>query len=499
MRVGGRENLTMSASSVARRLGERIFAAGDQEWFASASGDRNPMHVDAVAARRLLSGRQVVHGIHTLLSALELWRRDGVDFPGWPVSVQCEFNHPVNLGDAVVFNRLDDVSGRSIIEATVDGLRCTHVLVDTTLPDIATAGFAELAAGAQRLEPSAAPFDEPLAEQSGRRFALAVRNAEEFAARFPATAAAMQPQRVAAVAALSRCVGMVCPGLHSVFTSVRFAPGRPEDEGAELSFFVAKFDPRFRLFVIHFDGCIRGEIRAFVRPPPQAQPSMDAVAKRVGAGEFAGTRTLVVGGSRGLGETVAKILAAGQGDVIVSHAAGAADANRVAGEIAAFGRGRCTAVKLDLGVDRFAAFGIDPASLDDVYFFATPRIGRKKHAVFDRDVFAELTEFYVESFAELCLWLNEGARGRRINVYLPSTVFIAERPPGMTEYAMAKSAAEILSHDLNDALKNVNIVCGRLPRLATDQTASIKGLDTESNIDVLLAVVRQMNSRTATG
>ena len=55
-------------------LGERVFSDADQQWFAAASGDGNPMHVDAVAARRLLSGRQVVHGMHTLVQALELWR-----------------------------------------------------------------------------------------------------------------------------------------------------------------------------------------------------------------------------------------------------------------------------------------------------------------------------------------------------------------------------------------------------------------------------------------
>ena len=45
----------------------------DQHRFAQLSGDRNPMHVDPVAARRTLFGRPVVHGIHMLLRSLDAW------------------------------------------------------------------------------------------------------------------------------------------------------------------------------------------------------------------------------------------------------------------------------------------------------------------------------------------------------------------------------------------------------------------------------------------
>lgn len=49
---------------------DRIFTTSDQDWFASVSGDTNPMHMDALAARRTMAGSPVVHGIHTLLWAL---------------------------------------------------------------------------------------------------------------------------------------------------------------------------------------------------------------------------------------------------------------------------------------------------------------------------------------------------------------------------------------------------------------------------------------------
>jgi acyl dehydratase len=54
-----------------KMIGAREFTYHDQEWFAAVSGDRNPMHVDAVEARRTIAHFPVVHGIHTLLWALD--------------------------------------------------------------------------------------------------------------------------------------------------------------------------------------------------------------------------------------------------------------------------------------------------------------------------------------------------------------------------------------------------------------------------------------------
>src|SRR5437763_8771087 len=49
----------------------KVFGASDQNHFASLSGDFNPIHVDAIAARRTQAGAAVVHGVHAALWALE--------------------------------------------------------------------------------------------------------------------------------------------------------------------------------------------------------------------------------------------------------------------------------------------------------------------------------------------------------------------------------------------------------------------------------------------
>src|ERR1700759_4545117 len=54
-------------------LAERTFMPDDQSRFAGLSGDFNPIHMDAVAARRTLFGVPVVHGVHLLCWALDRW------------------------------------------------------------------------------------------------------------------------------------------------------------------------------------------------------------------------------------------------------------------------------------------------------------------------------------------------------------------------------------------------------------------------------------------
>ena len=48
-------------------LATRTFTEADQIRFADVSGDRNPMHLDAVLARRTQAGVPVARGVHLLL------------------------------------------------------------------------------------------------------------------------------------------------------------------------------------------------------------------------------------------------------------------------------------------------------------------------------------------------------------------------------------------------------------------------------------------------
>ena len=76
------------------------------------------------------------------------------------------------------------------------------------------------------------------------------------------------------------------------------------------------------------------------------------------------------------------------------------------------------------------------------YYFATPTIFRAQSAQFARARLDAFLNVYVEGFLNLAEALR--ARRKDVSLFYSSSVFVAERPRGMLEYAMAKAAGETL-------------------------------------------------------
>src|SRR5665213_791706 len=95
---------------------ERIFGMPDQIAFAAFSGDYNPIHVDAIYARRTQAGAPVVHGIHILLWALEVLLQFDLR-PQTIRSFRGRFRAPLLVGDhaEIRVQRKNDCTGTAKI------------------------------------------------------------------------------------------------------------------------------------------------------------------------------------------------------------------------------------------------------------------------------------------------------------------------------------------------------------------------------------------------
>lgn len=478
-----------------RQIAKKTFFEKDQQIFAQISRDWNPMHMDPVVARRLLAGRQVVHGIHIMLTAIEFWQNDAASLP---IAISCNFNNPVSVGEQLVFTQPAQIGNQSTVEARVNGLLCATIVLTVGLratAHSAAVNTKQVATSKEVVDLSALtqPLDEAPEFHLGKSYAFRLNDAD-FATHFPKSYCYLGRQGFAAVAALSYIVGMVCPGLHSVFASLDVDLSSSGTANECLYFSVRKYDPRFHLFDIGFSGCLQGRIKAFMRPPPQSQPSVQELSRYVSSDEFKGTRSLIIGGSRGLGEVTAKVLAAGGGTVLITYASGLDDAQAISVEINQCGLPLCHIQKLDLTNDSFDSLDLDGNTLNAIYFFATPKIFRKKADVFDPALFQEFYEFYVKKFYELCAFLEKTITSGKVQVYFPSSVAVEDRPKGMAEYAMAKAGAEILIQEINKNFQKVAVICTQLPRMSTDQTATIMKVSAASNVEILLPLIRSMQT-----
>ena len=64
----------------------------------------------------------------------------------------------------------------------------------------------------------------------------------------------------------------------------------------------------------------------------------------------------------------------------------------------------------------------------------------------------------------------------------------------MTEYSMAKAAGEVLCADINQSMSTAHVTVSRLPRLPTDQTATITQVDEADPVATMLPIVREVQS-----
>jgi len=460
-----------------------------QTEFARLSGDWNPMHMNTASARRTQAGRRVVHGVHIVVCALDYVASLSGSL-SLPTSLGTRFVKPVYVGESVQFRETFRTNSDLRLEALVEGIVVAEA--DITL------------GGTHRISRSARPeyglSDEPvcheltleeIAGRAGRVHLVATE--DEIAHHFPNAVNWLGAEVVGGLISLSRLVGMECPGLHSLFSSftVEFpAAGTPPS----LEYRVVSLDKRFRLVKIEVNGCgLRGTVAAFARHPPAVQTSYKELLAIVSPNEFQGQRALVIGGSRGLGEFTAKALAAGGGVPTITYATGKEDADRVADEIRQSG-GSCDVMKYDIHTQASQQLEVVSSFVPYLYYYATCQIFCRRTKRFDPSLLEEFLKFYVTGFYDLCAALRSKRENGFFSAFYPSSIAVADRPRDMTEYAMAKAAGEVLCTDLHRFWPGIHIISVRLPRLLTDQTATMFPTETASTVDLILPIIRDVQS-----
>ncbi len=459
----------------------RKFDDDDQRWFASASGDVNPIHVDADWAAVHFPGARVVHGQHVLLWALDAFARAR---PGAHLaSIQATYVKPVVIGDWVEASLSPD---HKLMQLKVHG-------------EVAVAVRVEFGGNAGRPEPRfqsgvvpAAARARRVAELAGLSGTVALPPlAQSLTTRFAALTEAVGGARVIGLAAISTLVGMDCPGLHSMLSNVVVRMDDAVDRG-ELAFRVRKFHEPMSLVEMDVNGMgISGTVSAFTaRQPAPAAPDQ-ALRAMVSPTEFRGQRPLVVGATSGLGYATARLLAAGGADPILTwHAS---PPNEIISAVRALGANG-TALQIDAaapsqGLAEIEASGWDGAQL---YYFATPRIFRRRVEPYQEQDFRDFVGVFVDGFYEI---VRTFASREPFTVFYPSSTAVEDSTAGLPEYADAKIMGERLCARMEEKTPGLKIVVARLPRTATRQTDTFLKVKSETPEAIMLPLIRAVQSR----
>jgi NADP-dependent 3-hydroxy acid dehydrogenase YdfG len=455
----------------------RKFTLSDQYWFAEASGDANPVHLDADWAATVYPGKIVVHGLHVFIWALDSYfaARTHSGF----MTLRASFLKPVLLNDEVEMDSDQEGLGFRIL------LGGELMVVAKFMSEVGPS-----------LVPPRAPDNRADTEFSETEGAVDFPvGSVALDKAFPAAAAAIGPAALRGLAAISTMVGMRCPGLRGMLSEFCVTIDKSEIAD-QLEFRVRKYDDMFSRVEIDVAGLgLAGTVSAFVGRQP-AQPPTDAELRAsVLPAEFAGQNPLIIGASSGLGATTARLLAAGGArPTLTWHRSG--DAGRaLADDLARSGAG-CDLINFDV---REPAAGLADLAQrrwrgGQVYYFATPRIFRRRVEPYQSTDLHDFLEVYVDGFYNLIRGLMGMTDDRRLTIFYPSTTAVSEPTDDLVEYSIAKMAAEKLCMRLHHKYRQLKIVVSRLPRIETRQTLSNLPLKASSSFQIMLPIVRSVQT-----
>jgi len=468
-------------------MNNRIFTFQDLLSFAKLSGDYNPLHIDNVLARRLIFGSVVVHGVFSLLWALDNWLQDKTGYILLD-GIKCIFLNPIRINEEVCYFIKKEIDGYVEIALLVGDTIVTSIEIkwSTTRNHENDLVSNEISKHSDCIVLSANNI-RTVSGELPLYFDIDVASAL-FTKKLVTLIPTLQ---IAQLLATTRLVGMNCPGLHSIYSKLDLTFEETTEKKHVLTHKVTKVHKQYNKVIQKVTSLnMTGLVTAFLRPPPQQQICFNNLDQKINRTEFINQRALVIGGSRGLGEVTAKVLSFGGADVKITYHKGTEDAYQVVDEIIA-GGGIADSFHLNVLEENINFLSILKTKWapTHMYYFATPFIASGKSRVFSTSLFQKFCDFYVVGFQRIVEQLSQlGLKG----VIYPSSVFVDNIPYNMGEYATAKMAGEELCSFLKKTKKGIIFHKPRLPKLSTDQTSSIAPTVNDDPVFIMLKHLRNL-------
>ena len=445
----------------------KVFTYEDQTFFGEASGDVNSIHFDKETVRKSKFLGVVVHGIHQLFWAIDSVS-DLVPEGKQIVALNVTFKQPVIVGALVCLNVIRHTKNMIELEIYDDEVLCTVVCL--TLGKILGVSHHATDKGLQIKKRSTARLDCAILKQQAFLDDNSEKS-EEVATRYPRLTKCLSLRQIKVLSDCSYCVGMECPGEYSIFQSLSLSWVHDVDMAV---FSTLKLDDRVPLVGIDVfsSGGLSGRVKTTRRQPVLKQQSFRYFQENVAAGNFSHWHSLVVGGSRGLGEVTAKAISAGGGSTMVTYNKGKEDAAALSSDLG------CKIAQYDVVAGSLDLGSFEPTNL---LFFATPKVVPELTQIESRKAYEIFEEVYVRGLVRTIRSLK-----KPVHVFFPSTSFIDSPKQQFNSYIKSKLAAEMVLHRLQQEHVILSYYAPRLPVLATDLSSTFYNSDTKTTADNMI-------------
>ncbi len=457
-----------------KKIHSKKFSLNDNIFFSNVSGDKNPIHIDKIFARKTIFGQPIVHGCHLLIYALNIvYKKNKIIGKKFQVN----FLKPVFTNQLLTFyiNELEDtilIANKEIIFVKI------NIEKNQPIPHTNS----DYKKNLRKSKPKKLSI-KLIKKNKTYKFvhACEIKKARN---KFPYLYQAYGSLTASELFDLSYLVGMECPGKHSLFLEANI---ELKYQNINPNYKISKYDYRFKLLNISTKTKnMSVEIKAFIRPAPVVFPNIKELKKIVKNKEFKSIKALIIGGSRGLGSLTAKLIAAGGGEVIITYNDGRNEALKLIKEIKEFGsKGRI----IQYNIQEEKIMKTFKTKINQCYYYATPRIFGKQKKNFDKLMFKKFLLYYVIKFEKIIKNINKNYKN--CSFFFPSTISISEPLEEIIEYTNAKLEAEIMITKLTNQLRD-KVLIERYPRLLTDQTNTILNINTIDSSKLVVKTIRNL-------
>ena len=278
---------------------------------------------------------------------------------------------------------------------------------------------------------------------------------------------------------------MKFPGLYSLFLSADISFKVNND----LEFFkISKTDKRINYIWTEFRGkSIYGYLESMLRPKEKKGLENKIIKKYIKPDEFKKFNSLVIGGSRGIGNLVTKIIAIGGGKVRFTYHKGKEESDIINKSFSKNSNVQ-KAIKLNILSNLEISKLRDIQSINSIFYFPSPKIIKSWNQSHDESLFEIYKLYYFHQFRIIVNKLST-INEKRIFFY-PSTILIDKNEAGFNSYTEAKMLGEKFCS--NNKNKNIKFYYPRLPKLLTDQNNDFYNRSEESNLPIILKELRKI-------